>query len=685
MPAPRSFRHLCLLGSLAVLVLSVACRLDMLLKSNTALPVLTVSPTDVQDTALAGSEEVRTAEVSITNGGGGSFTWSAAERSGWIRIEPREGEVPGTITITLDPDDLGPGIYQGDVTVVAKTVTDSQVTTIAVTFVVQRPGLNVTPTSIERSTNVGSNEAFNETIQISNSGTGELSWTATRDGFWITLGATSGTGDASLPVTINSAGLDGGTYHGEVVISAPGAMGSPQRVDVTLTVFAPGLAVSPGSIRETATTGSTTRPTSTLRVTNSGNGAITWTASKSQPWLSLSKSSGGAPEDITVTLNPTGLPPAVHRDTIVFTSPEATNGPVKVPVEFEISQPGLVISPGSIDAMAESNDPKKQDFELSVSNSGGGPLAWFASANAPWISLSPMAGIAPSTVKVTVDPQGLSPGTHSGTVTVSSPGALGSPATVPVQLVITAKRCNELQIDPDVVREGTLNSNDCEAPHRPGSLANIYVFSANAGDTVSMRLTASFNAYLIFTDGAGNVLAQNDECPGESGTACITEFPITASGRYMIEATSTAPGATGDLTITVLRERAPTPPQELSQLRDNGNTQIDVGETISKAEVVIRGGVNDPNQTDEIRLEVELQPVSSPFTGAATLLSDFVASGTTTSVRSGTLANNSGYHWQARACDGTGRCSAWVQFGNNAESDADFSVAVPGGSPPRQP
>jgi hypothetical protein len=687
-PNRSSIRRLCFFGASALLMLSVACRLDMLLKSTgSPRPLLSVAPTEVRDSARAGSHDVRTAEVAISNSGGGTFTWSASERSSWIHLEPREGEAPGTLTISLDPEDLGPGVYEGDVTVVARDAADSQFTTIVVTFLVQRPGLNVTPSAIEHSTNVNSNATFTETLQVSNSGTGELNWTATKQRPWVTLSATSGTGDASIQVTINSTGLAGGIYHDDIVITAPGATGSPDHVSVTLTVFAPGLAVTPGLIRESAPVGSTTPSNVTLHVSNSGTGSITWSANKSQPWVTLSKPSGGAPDDLIVTLNPTGLPPEMQRDTIVFTSAEATNGPVKVPVEYEIVQPGLSVTPASINATAETNDPKKQQFDLAVSNSGGGSLAWFATADAPWISVSPPAGIAPSTLTVTIDPKGLDAGTHNGTVTVSSPGAVGSPFTVPVQLVITRKACNEISLNPDETRNGTLDANDCEAPHRPGSFANWYGLSANAGEGLSIRMTASFDAYLILVDAAGNVLAQNDECPGESGTSCIMNFPITSDGRYFIEATSTNPGASGPLTISVVRQRAPSAPQDLRQFRADGGTAIGVGGTTPEDQVVFGGKVDDPNQGDA-RLEVELEPLGSPFTGAATHTGDFVAvsgGGTQTSVRATNLTNNTGYRWQVRTCDRTGRCSAWLQFGNNAETDADFSVAIPpGGSPPRQ-
>ena len=676
-----------LLGAVALLALSVACRLDMLLKpTNLPRPALTVTPAEVQDTARAHSSDVKHAAVSMTNSGGGTLTWSASDRSDWIRLEPREGEVPSTLTITMDPDNLGPGTYEADVTIIARTATDSQITTIPVTFVVQRPGLNVNPSTITRSTNFGSNQTFNETIQISNSGNGTLDWTASEDASWLSLGATSGSGDATVPVTINSAGLGGGIYHEDIVITAPGALGSPAHVSVTLTVLAPGLAVTPSAIGDTVPAGTTNLTTRTLHVTNSGNGAITWTATKTQLWVGLSKTAGGAPEDVIVTLDPNGLPAGVYTDTIVFISPEAINGPFKVPVTFGITQPGLSVSPPSISTSAEERDNKVQDFDLSITNSGGGTLAWFASADAPWISISPLGGLAPSTLNVKVDPRGLNAGTYSGNITVSSPGAVGSPFVVPVQLTIGKKACAEIALDPDVVRAGTLDANDCDAPHRPGSFANLYGFSASAGDVFSIWMESDqFNTYLILTDGAGNVLAQNDDCPGVPKNACITQYTIGAGGHYLIEATSTAPGASGPLTLTLVRERAPSEARELRQIRNDGTTQIGLGETIPENEVVIRGKVDDPNVNGTVRLEVELRDLATAFAGTATQMSDFVDGGTTTSIRASGLARGTGFHWQARACDQTNRCSAWVQFGNNAENVADFSVAAaPGGSPPRE-
>jgi hypothetical protein len=81
-----------------------------------------------------------------------------------------------------------------------------------------------------------------------------------------------------------------------------------------------------------------------------------------------------------------------------------------------------------------------------------------------------------------------------------------------------------------------------------------------------------------------------------------------------------------------------------------------------------------------VRLEVELEPLGSPFTNVATQVGDFVpaaTSSTLTSVHATGLMNKTGYRWQARSCDNTGRCSAWLPFGNNADTVADFTVVTP--------
>jgi predicted phage tail protein len=93
---------------------------------------------------------------------------------------------------------------------------------------------------------------------------------------------------------------------------------------------------------------------------------------------------------------------------------------------------------------------------------------------------------------------------------------------------------------------------------------------------------------------------------------------------------------------------------------------------------VFKAVLSDPNARDSVRLDVEAVPVASPFSGTATQQSAYVGVGQVAWIRARGLVENAAYHWQARACDKTGRCSAWVSFGGNTEQSTDFLVnAVP--------
>ena len=666
---------------LLIVTAVTTCRLDKLLKpnANRAHPALAVSPLSIRDSARAGSNDVRVIPVEIRNGGTGDevFEWAAEERHPWIRLSERDGTLPETITVTLDPDDLDPGTHEGTITITASGMPDSQVT-IAVTFIAQRAGLIVLPSALEHSANVTSETTFHDTLRISNGGNGALQWTAQEDRSWITLGTASGSGNGIVPVTIHSSGLSAGVHDDEIVVTAPGASGSPARINVRLTVLAPGLAVTPGAISDTADSGSTTPKTQTIAVSNSGSGSMTWSATKSAPWLSLSATAGSAPQDVVVTLDPTGLPLGEHRDTIVFTSPEATNDPVAVPVELVIAQPSLAVTPVAIIDVAGPGDSEIRVHTLSISSGGTGTIAWTATRSGAWIGIAPGAGSTPGTITVSLNPAGLPSGTHVGEVVVTAPGASGSPARIPVTFTI-AQSCGETFVTADATVSGSLNVGDCESPRRPGSLAELYSVSAAAGDVLSFRLSATFDAFLIVSTEAGTPLAQNNDCNAESRAACISEFVVPASGRYIVDATSAGPGEVGSFTLTVTRELPPPPPQGIQQREDAGGN-ISIGETIDESAVRFRGTIDDPNPRDSVRLEIELKPLGSTFTSGPTHTSDWVpvASGNRTAdVRVSGLADETGYHWQARTCDRTGRCSVWLPFGLNAESDPDFRVSLP--------
>jgi hypothetical protein len=95
--------------------------------------------------------------------------------------------------------------------------------------------------------------------------------------------------------------------------------------------------------------------------------------------------------------------------------------------------------------------------------------------------------------------------------------------------------------------------------------------------------------------------------------------------------------------------------------------------------VTFKGTVSDPDPGDVLVIEVEQKQTNAGFNGGALSRGTGVTSGATASVAVGYSVGLLGvnYHWRARACDQTSRCSAWVSFGGNSDvvtAAVDFHV-----------
>jgi len=98
-----------------------------------------------------------------------------------------------------------------------------------------------------------------------------------------------------------------------------------------------------------------------------------------------------------------------------------------------------------------------------VTNAGAGTLVWTASTNVPWINISPTSGATPATVSVTVRPGDLLPGTHTGSITFSSPGVTAQ--VIQVVLRITP---------PTPIITAIVNAASFQPGMVPGGLASLF-------------------------------------------------------------------------------------------------------------------------------------------------------------------------------------------------------------------
>ena len=101
------------------------------------------------------------------------------------------------------------------------------------------PLLTVSPTSLSFGAQAGSSDPAPAQLNVSNSGAGQLSFTAATDQPWLHVAPTSGSAPQTLTVSASVSGLAAGTYTANVTVTSPGTQGSPATVPVSLTVTAP--------------------------------------------------------------------------------------------------------------------------------------------------------------------------------------------------------------------------------------------------------------------------------------------------------------------------------------------------------------------------------------------------------------------------------------------------------------
>ncbi len=202
------------------------------------------------------------------------------------------------------------------------------------------------------------------------------------------------------------------------------------------------ITASQTSLQFTAGVGGSNPAAQSLNITNTGTGTLAWTAtgtSDTGSWLSVSPSSGTAPSKLSVAVNAAGLTAGTHQGTIQITSAGASNSPLTIAVTLIVAgaPPTLTVTPRTLTFQFTAGGAVPAAQNISIANTGTGSFSWTASASDVWLSVASGSGTAPAQLAVSVNPASLALGTHIGSVVITASGAVGSPATVTVTLVVS--------------------------------------------------------------------------------------------------------------------------------------------------------------------------------------------------------------------------------------------------------
>ncbi len=313
------------------------------------------------------------------------------------------------------------------------------------------PTVAVQPGTLSFTVSAGGAASATQQVAITGSVVG-LPFTVSSTDRFLVLGSSSGVTPATLDISVNPAALSAGDTTGRITITPSVAGVAPLTIAVAVKVNA----ALPArlSLDSTALTYAFERGSAAavlrLQLTNAG-ASTTYTASTTAPWLSVTPASGAvsaaSAASLSVTADPTGLRPGTYSASVSVAG--AAGGSFSIPVTISISNAPqlIVLGQTGLTFTAVVNGASTPAQLVPVLSSGSGSFDFTTRAITPadgpqWLSAAPSSGTSGASIRVAVDPSGLSAGTYYGRIEVTAATADNSPQQVTVVLNLLADGTN---------------------------------------------------------------------------------------------------------------------------------------------------------------------------------------------------------------------------------------------------
>jgi uncharacterized protein (TIGR03437 family) len=315
------------------------------------------SPLTVSPTSLSFVYPGATSQPVFVSTAGGSVTYTAAVQVSiaavsWLSVgAPSPGTVsssaPSSFQVNILPQNLLPGTYQANIAVHPNNGTADVVVPVQLTVQAGSPPntLSASPATLNLNQVVGGGVLPAGSISILSSGTG-VTFNTTASTPWLSVSPATGTTPGQVVVSVNPAGMQPGNYSGTVTISATGVSNGPLTVAVNLTVQpSQDLKLSTPALSFSSQAGSAAPPPQMVTA-SAFNGSVPFTVNTvvtSPPggtWISVSPTGGTAgssASNVSISVNPAGLPAGVYTAVVTFSSPTAVTKTQTVDVTYLIT------------------------------------------------------------------------------------------------------------------------------------------------------------------------------------------------------------------------------------------------------------------------------------------------------------------------------------------------------------
>ncbi len=400
------------------------------------------SPAQAQTVELSSTGQPLAFSVSTTTANCGSS---------WLQAQPVAGTTSATLTVSVVTAGMAAGDCSGVITLNYQSGTGPASLNIPVTLAVSNsPELSISmiPDFGVATAPLGSNPFQQQISLISTSPTIPVDYSVSimnvSGGAWLGVaGATAGLTPQNLLLQISPGILTiPGSYSGTVVVTSRTLAPAQLVLTVTLTITtSTTVTIAPQALTFSESQGGTPPAAQALTLA-SCPGTATYTSVitylSGANWLQISPTSGNASGSLQVSVLPNTLPLGQYNAQISFAFQDSATTSSNVNVTLNVLPAQTVaVSPSLLSFTYQLGSAAPASQSLAITSTSGSATVAVSANSIGWLAVNSTGGATPQTITVSVNPQGLSAQTYNGSISVSAPGVLTNPITVPVSLLVS--------------------------------------------------------------------------------------------------------------------------------------------------------------------------------------------------------------------------------------------------------
>jgi uncharacterized protein (TIGR03437 family) len=505
--------------------------------------------------------------VSLATSSGLPVNYSATASTSWITLVGHyNGTTPDSFTVAVNPAGVPTGVNTGQISIAvtnAATGASLGTVTIGVTLFVSNSALLVVnpPQPVVLTAQAPSNQVIPQNITLTSTDGSVLMLSVgqpqtTSGGQWLFVSSQPGATAGTLTLFAVPNGLGPGVYSGSVTVTAIGPGGavldSPYTIPVILNLTTGPISANVTTLSFTQNSGGAAPASQTVNLTSSLSQTDFFVTAYDGGlgWLSATVTQGRMSGTATVSVNGSALTPGTYQGRVIVSQNFASGSPLIIPVTLQVTAGAISAPTTPLVFTAAAGSTANLTANVAVTGTPG-PLSFTVATSTNgignWLTATPASGTTPATVQVAVNPTSLAIGTFSGSVTITSAGAGGSPITIPVTLNVVAPQT--LTVTPSTPLTFTYTLGQAIPS---GQTLQVQAGGTATPFSVTTQTTNGGNTWLQVTPTSGTTPGFVTVNVNPSGLA-----PGTYQGTVLIGASSALAPVSVAVTLSVVQTAKP--------------------------------------------------------------------------------------------------------------------------------